>query len=40
MIPLERTKAILITIKAEIEFSEGFKRYRGDSVIDMQLKKK
>jgi len=40
VIPLERTNIILITLKAELELSEEFKRYRGESVTDIQLKKK
>ena len=40
VIPLERTNTILITVKAELELSEEFKRYRGESVIGIQLKKK
>jgi len=40
VIPLERTNTILINVKAELELSEEFKRYRGESAIDIQLEKK
>ncbi|USS40797.1 hypothetical protein NF865_00780 [Thermococcus aggregans] len=40
VVPLERTNTVLITIKAELEFSGRFKRYKGESVVDIELKKK
>ena len=40
VVPLEKTNTVLITIKAELEFSGRFKRYKGESVVDIELKKK
>ncbi|EHR78682.1 hypothetical protein OCC_05981 [Thermococcus litoralis DSM 5473] len=40
VIPLKRADAISITVKAEFELSEGIKRYKGETVLNTQLKKK